>query len=53
MLNFCLQFAVDQAGDLRLEDKKKGMLGSRDVLFEFHLKIWNTDSIGISVQSLL
>ena len=26
---------------------------SRDILFEFHLKIWNTASIGIPVRSLL
>ena len=26
---------------------------SRDVLFEFHLKVWNTASIGIPVRSLL
>ena len=26
---------------------------SRDVLFEFHLKFWNTASIGIPVRSLL
>ena len=26
---------------------------SRDVLFEFHLKFWNTTSIGIPVRSLL
>ena len=25
----------------------------RDVLFEFHLKFWNTASIGIPVRSLL
>ena len=25
----------------------------RDVLFEFHLKFWNTTSIGIPVRSLL
>ena len=25
----------------------------RDVLFEFHLKLWNTDSVGIPVRSLL
>ena len=25
----------------------------RDVLFEFHLKFWNTASIGIAVKSLL
>ena len=27
--------------------------GHRDVLFEFHLKFWNTASIGIPVRSLL
>ena len=27
--------------------------GNRDVLFEFHLKFWNTASIGIPVRSLL
>ena len=26
---------------------------ARDVLFEFHLKFWNTASIGIRVRSLL
>ena len=26
---------------------------SRVVLFEFHLKFWNTDSVGIPVRSLL
>ena len=26
---------------------------NRDVLFEFHLKFWNTGSIGIPVRSLL
>ena len=26
---------------------------TRDVLFEFHLKFWNTASIGIQVRSLL
>ena len=26
---------------------------NRDVLFEFHLKFWNTASIGIPVRSLL
>ena len=31
-------------------EKKKG---SRDVLFEFHLKFWNTASVGIPVRSLL
>ena len=30
---------------------KSAMRFSRDVLFEFHLKFWNTASIGIPVRS--
>ena len=29
------------------------IIRERDVLFEFHLKFWNTASIGIPVRSLL
>ena len=37
---------IDQ--DIRYSQKEY-----RDVLFEFHLKLWNTASIGIPVRSLL
>ena len=32
---------------------RKQKISARDVLFEFHLKFWNTASIGIPARSLL
>ena len=37
----------------RLERFKSTRKLPREVLFEFHLKFWNTASIGIPVRSLL
>ena len=37
----------------RMGDKFTSSATHRDVLFEFHLKFWNTASIGIPVRSLL
>ena len=31
----------------------KDAFAARDVLFEYHLKFWNTASVGIPVRSLL
>ena len=41
---------VDETGD---QDHQIHIKPIRDVLFEFHLKFWNTASIGILVRSLL
>ena len=38
---------------IRLHNWKGYLLENRDVLFEFHLKCWNTASTGIPVRSLL
>ena len=37
---------------VRIQYVRHIMIYDRDVLFEFHLKIWNTASIGIPVRRL-
>ena len=46
-------YILDQIKHSLKGKRKKPKTSNRDVLFEFHLKFWNTSSIGIPVRSLL
>ena len=51
--DYSFHLKASEGKNLIIQLSTLGLSTLRDVLFEFHLKFWNTGSIGIPVRSLL